>query len=349
MTSKLLLSILLFSLLAIVNCTKKNSLPSSPEMEILPKQLTSTGQDYKCYWAPNNEYIAFLSARNTYDSNACCIVSELWIMDRDGENQRSLILVNEIYNTTDIKSVSWASNSNDMLVELIGYLPESKSEIWQVNINGNKNRLSSTDEIAQQPSYSPDGTKIAFIIQNPNPLNYKLYVANTDLSDTLLIEKGFIGDYNWKSDSDGLIYSLFDDQNGSYDLWESSSDGSVKTRISDTPESEETFSCSNDDKYIAYSDWNALYYTPTNTFNPKYIIDNARLPQWIPNRNLILFLSEQSQDDMKFWTESWIVNLQGNIIKKIAEGEASWTSFSSTGDYYVYSVNGNIWLDYLSF
>ena len=62
---------------------------------------------------------------------------------------------------------------------------------------------------------------------------------------------------------------------------------------------------------------------------------------------MILFLCEQNQDNMKFWTESWIVDLQGKVVKKIAEGKASWTSFSSTGDFFVYSVNGNIWLDYL--
>ncbi|MBC8184314.1 DPP IV N-terminal domain-containing protein [candidate division KSB1 bacterium] len=47
--------------------------------------------------------------------------------------------------------------------------------------------------------------------------------------------------------------------------------------------------------------------------------------------------------------ESWIVDLHGNVIKKIAEGEASWASFSPTGDYFVFSVNGNIWLDYLPY
>ena len=346
MRSKLFLGVVLFSLLVLTDC-KNSSSPFSPEVE--PKQLTSTGHDYDCYWAPNNEYIAFCSSRNTYDPNASCIILELWIMDRDGENQRPLILVDEIYNTTDIRSVSWAPNSNDMLVHLYGYLPETKSEIWRVSVNGNKNRLSPVDETAQQPSYSPDGSKTAFIIQKQNPFCYKLYVANTDLFDTLLVEEGLIGDYDWKSDSEGLVYSLFDDEKGDYDLWESSSNGSFKSRITDTPESEEMLSCSYDGEYIAYSDWNALYYTTTNIFDPKQIIDNARLPQWIPNRNLILFLSEQNQDDMKFWTESWMVDLQGNIIKKIAEGEASRTSFSSTGDYFVYSVNGNIWRDYLPY
>ncbi len=350
MKVKFILGIVLF--LTIVYCEKINS-PFSSDLTIEPKQLTTTGQDRECFWSPDGNYIAFRSARNTYDENIPQILSELWIMDKDGSNQRPLILIDELYPVVDVRTVSWAANSSDMLVQISVYSGLPKSEIWRVSVGGEKVKLSSSEDWAEQPKYSPDGTKASYLIQENNPSDgstvYKLYAANVELSDTLLVEQGLIGDYQWTYDSKGFIYSLLDRKNSNYDLWKVSSDAKTKTRISETPESEYSISCSSDGKYIVYSHYyNDVYITPVQEFNPTLIMGNAVLPQWIPNRNLILLFSEQTLDNYSFWTESWIVDLHGNIVKKISEGEASRVSFSSTGDFYVYSVNGNIWLDYLS-
>ncbi len=65
----------------------------------------------------------------------------------------------------------------------------------------------------------------------------------------------------------------------------------------------------------------------------------------MPNSNLLLITSEQTLDNESFWTESWIIDLEGNIIKKIAEGKHSRVSFSSNGEYFVYTLDGNLWID----
>lgn len=345
MKIRTLILLTVLCLMVMIGCKRRSS-PLSLESEIEPKQLTDTGLDFQCYWSPDGQYIAFLSARNTYDPYNAAIISELWIMDRDGKNQRPLILIDDIYEMVTIKNVSWAQNSNEMIVEVSVYRPDHRNEIWRVTVDGDKTQLSASGNWTENSLYSPDGSRIAFLIQKSNPYHYRLYITDTEFSDTLLVAKGMIGDYDWKSDSEGLVYSLFDDENKNYDLWNFSLNGSVNTKIAETSESEEILACSSDGQYIAFSDYESVSVTPANEFNPEQIISGARLPQWIPGRNLIVLLSEQTLDNTRFWTESWIVDLEGNILKKIAEGEASWTSFSSTGDFFVYSVNGNIWLDY---
>lgn len=347
MRNKLILGILLYFLLTIIGCEKNPS-----EKEILPKQLTSTNLDSKAYFSPDGKYIVFYTQRNTYIPNVAESPSELWIMNRDGSNQKPLISVDEIYEITSVSIITWLPDSKNILVHIHDYPSYSdyESEIWQIDIYGHKTKLYSPGLRLERPTYSPDLTKTAFIIQGPNPPEgspiYRLYAANSNFWDTILIEKGIINDYKWKNDSKGFIYSLYDRTNENYDLWESSVNGATKLRISETSENEENLSCSFDGKYIAYSDYKAVYITPTDKFTPILIMDNARLPKWIPNRSLILLYSNQSLGN-KSWTESWIVDIHGNIVLKIAEGKFSQVTFSSSGDYFLYTLEGNIWLDYL--
>ena len=50
-------------------------------------------------------------------------------------------------------------------------------------------------------------------------------------------------------------------------------------------------------------------------------------------------------DNESFWTESWIIDLEGNIIKKIAEGTFTELDFAPDGEHFVYSLYGDLWLD----
>lgn len=219
------------------------------------------------------------------------------------------------------------------------------NEIWRVNIDGSKTRLTSSDDRAYRPQYSPNGLKIAFISQKV-PLS--LYVANTDFSEPVLIVSGSIEDFAWGSNSSELIYSLYDSINKNNDLWKVSIDGNEKQQFSNTSVSEDNISCSRDGNYIAYDVYNAVYVTPADTFQPKKVLDNARLPKWIPERDLLLITSEQTSDNKSFWTEAWIVGTDGNVIEKIARGSSYSLDFSSNGVYFVYtSSDGNLWIDQL--
>ncbi len=342
-----LLVVCIFILITI-SCTNDKFLTSSDEIEF-PKQLTSSGKDFISYYSPNGEYIAFLSTRNTYNPNVAEIIFELWLMKSDGSNQHPIILTNDLHEKwITVNNVSWFNDSNNMLAQI--RTPKG-NEIWRVTLDGNKTKLSSTDDCAEQPKYSPDGLKIAFLIQGPNPPQgspvYKLYISNIDFSEPVLVDKGLIQNFEWKSDSNELIYSLYDRPNENYELWKYSISKMAKLQFSNTSVSEEHSSYSSDGKYIAYSVQNTVYVTPSDTFRPKKVLDNARMPKWMPKQNFLLIVSEQTLDNKSFWTESWIVNIEGNVVKKIAKGKPITVNFSSDGKYFGYSVDGNLWVDQL--
>ena len=349
MKQTIFITIFSILLLMVISCEKNNS-PSTLDEMNFPQQLTSSGHEWESYWSPNMEYIAFLTLRNTYDPTVAAVRFELWIMNYDGSDQRPLILINDLYEgSITVRSISWSKNSQEMLARI--QPPGGRSEVWRVSVDGSKARLSSTYDWTGQPIHSPDGLRIAYTIQGPMPPDgnpfYYLYVSNPDFSEPVLVNTGLIQDFVWNSNSNGLIYTLYDWENVNFELWKSSISGNEKSQFSNTLVSEEDPCCSSDGRYIAYSVQNTVYITQSDAFQTKKVLDNARLPKWIPNSNLLLITSERTLDNESFWTESWIVDLEGEIIKKIAEGKPTSVNFSSDGEYFVYSLDGNLWVDQL--
>ena len=347
MKQPIFLTIFSILLLMVVSC-ETNKSPSTLDEMNFPQQLTSSGHEWESYWSPNMEYIAFLTIRNTYDPTIAAVRFELWIMNYNGSDQRPLILINDLYEgSISVRSIDWSKDSQYILTRI--NTPKGGSEVWRVSVNGSMTRLSSSDHWTGQPIHSPDGLKIAYIIRgqmtpNGSPPSY-LYVSNPDFSDQVLVDTGQIEDYVWSSNSSELIYTLYDWEFVNHELWKSSISGNEKLQLSNTLVNETDPCCSPVGIYIAYSVSDSLYITPSDNFQINKVFDNGRMPKWVPNSNLLLITSEQTSDNESFWTESWIIDLEGNIIRKIVEGKHSSVSFSPNGEYFVYTLDGNLWID----
>jgi Tol biopolymer transport system component len=323
--------------------------PACIERMKLPKQLTATEHDFIAYWSPDGEHVAFLTVRNTFDPYVAAVFFELWLMQEDGHDQHPLIKYDQAESKSiAVGSVSWFPDSRHLLIKLSD---SNSSEIWKINLNGDKIRLTNPEDFAQSPSVAPDGSKIAYLIQGTNPPQgspvYRLYVANDDGSNPILIETGLIEKYCWTADAQGFIYTLYDFEKANFDLWKASISGADKKKFSNTLEDETDPACSSDGKYLAFCVNNALYLTLSHDFQPQKLLANAREPRWVPGNNLILFYAEQTTDSTRFWTESRITDLEGNILKRISEGDFTAVNFSPEGRYIIYSLAGNLWIDRL--
>ena len=329
------LKYLILLLIFTINCDiMKNPFSSSSDSEF-DKILTTSGRDFTPYPSPDNRYIAFRTLRNTYNPTVAAINFELWMMYSNGNFEHPLISKKIFKNLISVNEVLWYPNSHDILVSVS---LQDNNEIWKVSLDGKKVKLNIFHNSPCDLKLSPDGQKISYRSFG------RLYIANSDGTEPVLIDDGVFRRYAWKYNSQGLIYSLYDNGNNNYDIWYSSIDGIEKTRISETPTDEEAPSYSSDGNYIAYSSNNELYITPSQVFQPKKLLSNARIPKWVPGQDLIYIYSEQTHDSLSYWTESWVVDLYGNIIKKIAEGYFTEVDFSQDGKYYIYSLNGNIWI-----
>ena len=342
-----ILAIFSIMLLMAIGC-EDNSPLTLDEMKF-PQQLTSSGYDWGSFWwSPDMQYIAFLTLRNTYDPTVAGVRFELWIMNYDGSDQHSLILIDDLYEgSISVRSISWSKDSQDMLARI--NTPGGGSEVWRISVDGRKARLSSTEDWIGQPLHSQDGFKIAYTIQGPQLPNgspfYSLYFSNPDFSEPVLIDTGLISDFAWKNNSEELLYGKYDWENVNFDYWKFSIPGNEKMQFTNTPESEEDPCYSPNGEYIAYSVSDSIYITPPDHFRKNKVFDNGRHPKWVPNSNFILFTSEQTSDHVSYWTENWIIDLEGNIIKKFTEGQYSRVSFSPDGKYFVYTTDGNLWID----
>lgn len=310
----------------------RNPFSSSTDIEF-DKILTNSGRDFTPYISPDNRYIAFRTVRNTYNPTVAAINFELWIMYSNGCFEHPLISRKIYKNLISVNDVLWYPNSHYILVSVS---LQDNNEIWKVSLVGKKDKINIFHNSPCDLKFSPDGQKISYRSSG------SLYIANSDGTESVLIDDGVFRRYAWKYNSQGIIYSLYDNNN--YDIWYSSVDGIEKTRISETPTDEEDPSYSSDGNYIAYSDNNELYITPSELFQPKKLLSNARKPRWVPGQDLIHIYSEQTHDSLSYWTESLIVDLDGNIINKIAEGHFTEVDFSQDGKFYIYSLDGNIWI-----
>ena len=341
MKYNLILSILFGFFVIVSGCKKEDSIIPPPGY--YPRQLTQGGMDNRAFLSPDGKQIAFYSCRYTLDWQYPNGALELWLMSNDGFSQFRAVPFNSIYPQTKATFLYWADDSKSMIVQIDdGYDFDSKSEIWSITVAGEKTKIYAPNLHLEKRSYSPDRKKIVYIANN----NKSLYVSDADFTNSVLIEgQGWFGQFVW-ADSKNVIYSLYDAQKKNFDLWKSNVDGTGKLRLSENLEWEDYPNCSTDGKYLAYTVNKVVYMTTTDKFSPKMIISSAINPEWIPNRNLLSVQTVITDGNTSSWGRSLIIDNEGAIIKEFP-AVSSGFSFSSNGKYFVYILDGNIWMDYL--
>jgi Tol biopolymer transport system component len=114
-------------------------------------------------FSPDGKEIVFYSDRDDIDKEDIFVFSHVWIMNRDGTNQRQLTF-GEFNDSTplfnlDGEKIVFHSNRGDINKEDI-FVP---NHIWIMNRDGtNQRQLTFGENIDVFPSFSPDGKEIVF-------------------------------------------------------------------------------------------------------------------------------------------------------------------------------------------
>jgi Tol biopolymer transport system component len=353
MKYNLLLSSVFVFFLVVLGCNKdEQAEPIEPKPGDYPRQLTQDNLDNRAFLSPDGKYIAFYSCRYTLDWQYPNGALELWLMSNDGFNQLRAVPFKSIYPQTKATFLYWAEDSKSMFVQIDdGYDRAAKSEIWNISVDGKKTKIYAPDLHVEMLRYSSNREKIFYIVYaseyaGPDYPGDFFYVSNADFTDRIQIENpGNFGQPVWV-DSKNLIYSMYDRQMENFDLWKCQIDGTGKLRLTETKEWEDYPNCSTDGKYLAYCIGNSVYLTATDEFSPKKIISSAIFPEWIPNKNLLSVETIITDGNTSSRGPSLFINNEGVNIREFPGGSSGF-SFSSDGKYFVYTLNGNIWMDYL--
>ncbi|MCH7783298.1 twin-arginine translocase subunit TatC [candidate division KSB1 bacterium] len=186
------------------------------------KQLTSEGGNFFPEWSPDGEWIVYDS--NVNDPKGASVI---WKMRSDGSQKTDIgtQLVGE-WRTPD-----WSPDGRRIVFR--NYV-NSGGEIYTMDINGNNlERLTFDDRSDQNPKYSPDGSKIAYITST-NKGETSIRVMNTDGSNNRQISPIDAMSFAWRPDGKKIIFMYwheFKQFEGNGELWTINPDGSGLKRL----------------------------------------------------------------------------------------------------------------------
>lgn len=179
--------------------------------------------DYAPAWSPDGSRLAFTTSRNG--------AWEIYVMDNDGTN-----LVRLTRSTTEDWNPSWSpdgariayfTNQDDTDED-----EEVNWEIYVMNADGsNPTRLTDHPAADNNPSWSSDGSKIAFHSNRDG--NWEIYVMNADGSNPTRLTDNAAEDYApvWSPDSSQIAF--YSDRDEKRAIYVMDADGTNPFRVTD--------------------------------------------------------------------------------------------------------------------
>jgi Tol biopolymer transport system component/pimeloyl-ACP methyl ester carboxylesterase len=251
---------------------------------------------------------------------------QIYAINADGSDNRRLIKAPIGLNHHD-----WSPDGQ--MIAAVGYVNQSTWSVYVFDIDGSDlTRLTNTAGVwDSEPSWSPDGTRIAFTRIYPDQDNREeVWVMNASGSSPHWIGvEGFAA--KWSHDGSRFIYTSH--RSGNYEIYTSRIDGTDEQQVTSTSANEAFPAWSPDGSQIAYSastgEWNTvenaktyeLYVMDADGTHVHQLTDNAAYdgnPRWSPDgalgQGLIVFSSDRAEPE--HW-EVYVMNADGSDVRQV--------------------------------
>jgi Tol biopolymer transport system component len=222
------------------------------------------------------------------------------------------------------------------------------ARIWRMNPDGSERQqidLSATNVASFQhllePTLSPDGTKIAFVVGNCSPC--RLYVANVDGSNLQVIEEGEgLGNPSWSPDGTKLVYQKrLASTGGNIGIIVESLNGHQQTIASGSALGDPNWSSTNK---IVFNDasWGLLTVNPDGT-NVTQVVPNAAGADWSPDGSKLVYTSPRNAPQ-GYPAGLYISNADGSGEKLLTGvGSNASPTWSSDGNKIAFKLNDDLY------
>ncbi len=187
-------------------------------------RLTTFGDVFAPTWSPDGKQIAFARLGSNHN---------IFVMDADGTNVRQVTTGPE-----EKLQQAWAPDGRSLIfLQHSGVGDTGETSIRTVSVDGGADELLTACE-CQWPTYSPDGSSIAYVSWVPEGTDPGILVPSVFLMDAdgsggvNLLPRGMWGHRpQWLLDGSGILFLGYDGSGLAYDVYRMDADGTDLQRL----------------------------------------------------------------------------------------------------------------------
>lgn len=286
-------------------------------------------------WSPDGKKILFAVERSWPWEDA-----QLYVMDADSGNRKSLT---GSYSNYIYSDQSWSPDGG----RIIYWFGKTFSEgdIYIANIDGsNRSNLTNNPAFYGGIAWSPDGSKIAFIVEIENPIgspsreagslqasqqwvtSREIHIMNSDGSNRVKVTSSFQPSWTlvWSPDGGKIIFWSEGVEGDNSEMYVMNADGSNQTNLTNNPAYDGGGVWSPDGSKIAFVRWDGnwdIYLMNVDGSSQVNLTNNPADDSevaWSPDGSKIAFVSNRDGN-----AEIYIMNADGSGITNLTNNTAN--------------------------